>query len=73
MTTDSDRSERVVADFKKRKLAASALARIHEIIQGFEQDRIVDRRMARIGIVIILAVLAIAAYFFFSGEDIIIS
>jgi len=52
MPSDSKRSEAVIEEFKKRKLARSALRRMREIIHGFEQDRMDDVRMARIGITI---------------------
>lgn len=68
MTSNTERSEAVVDDYKKHKLAASALRRIGEIIRGFEQDRAADVRLARIGIAIILALLGIAAYFYFGVE-----
>ncbi|TNF85792.1 MAG: hypothetical protein JSU67_13505 [Gammaproteobacteria bacterium] len=70
MTPDSERSEQVIESYKRRKLAASAIRRIHEIIQGFEQDRIADWRMARIGAMIILALLAIAAFLFFGSRGV---
>lgn len=70
MTPDRERSEQVIESYKRRKLAASAIRRIHEIIQSFEQDRIADWRMARIGIVIILALLAIAAFLFFGSRGV---
>lgn len=69
MAADYERSEAVVEDYKKRKLASSALNRIHQIIQGFEQDRAADLRMARIGIGIIVLLIAVASYFFFSGDS----
>lgn len=73
MTPDIERSQRVVEDYKKRKIARSALHRIHELIHGFEQERIFDRRMARIGVILILVVLALAAFRFFSGDSITLS
>jgi len=68
MPSDSKRSEAVIEEFKKRKLARSALRRMREIIHGFEQDRMDDVRMARIGITIILVMLVLAAYLFFRGD-----
>jgi len=73
MAADSERSELVVEDYKKHKLARSALLRIHEIIHGFERDRAADLRMARIGISIILVLLGVAAYFFFGSDSLTIS
>ena len=73
MSGQSDRSEQVIDAYRNRKLASSALSRIREMVQGFERERLADRRMAQIGIVIILLILAIAAYLFFGGRDLIIS
>jgi len=73
MTADTDRSEAVVEDYKKSKLARSALRRIGEIIHGFEQDRAADLRMARIGIAIIIVLLGIAACFFLGGDSLTLS
>lgn len=69
MSADSERSEAVIEDFKKRKLARSALRRIREVIYGFEQDRAADVRVARIGITIILVMLGLAAYLFFGSDS----
>lgn len=73
MSSEFERSQQVVDNYKKRKLAHSAFFRIREIIHGFEQERVADRRMAQIGIALILLILAIAAYLFFVGDDSIIS
>lgn len=73
MNPDIERSEQVVEQYKKHKLAGSALRRIQELIDSFEQERITDRRMARIGVVIIAAVLAFAAYSFFNSQGITLS
>lgn len=70
METDNTRSEQVVGDFKKRKLAASALRKIHSLIQGFEQDRADDARLARIGMVVLLVLLGVVAYFFLGTESV---
>jgi len=73
MTPDIERSEKVVEEYKKRKLASSALRRIHELILDFEQERVADWRMARIGVVIIVTLLAIAAYLFFRAGGLTLS
>lgn len=73
MPADMDRSEAVIEDYKKRKLAASALRRIHDLIHGFEQDRVVDMRLARIGITIILLLLGAAAFFFLNSDSMTLS
>lgn len=63
MSQQTSRSERVIEGYKKHKLAASALANIHELIQGFERERIVDRRLAVTGLLGILVLVGISAYF----------
>ncbi len=64
MSADTSRSEQVVESYKKHKLAASALRRIHELILGFEGACAADLRLARIGLVVILVLLAMLAYIF---------
>ena len=69
MASDTERSAAVVEDYKKHKLAGSALRRIQEILLGFERDRAADVRMARIGLFILLAVLGVAAYLFLGADS----
>ena len=73
MSQDSTRSEQVVEDFKKRKLAINAFRRIQEIIRGFDEDRETDARLARIGTVIIVIVVVAAAFYYLSMDSITIS
>ena len=70
MASEPTRSEQVVADYKQRKLGLSALRRIHELIQGFEEERAFDWRMARIGLLILVVLVSVSLYFVFSGERI---
>lgn len=72
MTAEPSRSEQVVEDYKKRKLARSALRHIHSLIHGFEQDRAVDRRLAWIGVAIIVIVLATGSYFLLAAESVVV-
>ena len=65
MSQQSTRSEQVVERYKRHKLAASALRRIHETIAGFEQDRADDARYARIGLVVVLVLFGIAALYLY--------
>ena len=66
MESDTSRSEQVVGDFKKRKLSISALHKIQATIQGFENARAADARIAWTGVVAILIIVAFVAYFFLS-------
>ena len=70
MDSETTRSEQVVEDYKKRKLARSAIHRIHEIIQGFEQGRREDRRLAWIGIAAIVLLLAAAAMIYLNAGSV---
>ncbi|MDH3388634.1 MAG: hypothetical protein OEN02_12075 [Gammaproteobacteria bacterium] len=70
MESDSARSEQVVEAYKRHKLAVGALRRMRELVHGFEQDRAVDARLARIGVALILVVLATAAWLYISGDSI---
>ncbi len=70
MNSDSTRSEQVIEEYKKRKLAASALRRIHDIVQGFERGESEDRRLAWIGVITIAAILIVAALVFFNFDSV---
>ncbi len=71
MASEPTRSEQVVAGYKQRKLGLSALRRIHELTQEFEEERAFDWRMARIGLLLTVALMSVSLYFFvFSGERI---
>jgi hypothetical protein len=56
MPAQSQRSEEVIADYRKHKLAHSALRRIHELLKEFEQERALDRMLAGIGLAVIVIV-----------------
>jgi len=71
MSHEPTRSEQVVAGYKQRKLGLSALRRIHELIQGFEEERAFDWRMARTGLLVTVVLVSVSLYFIvFSGERI---
>ena len=70
MSPTPTRSEAVVNSFKQRKLAFSAMRRIHELIQSFEQERATDRRLAGAGLLVILVLLGVSLYFFLSGDSV---
>jgi hypothetical protein len=72
MSQQSSRSEQVVEGYKKHKLAASALCRIHELIQSFERDRVADGRLAVIGLLGILVLVGISWYFLLSSDSLIL-
>ncbi len=73
MPQDTSRSEEVIEDFKKHKLAANALRCIDEKISGFEADRAVDRRLAGIGVFIVVVLIGISAYFLLSASSVTLS
>jgi hypothetical protein len=56
MPAQSQRSEEVIADYRKHKLAHSALRRIHELLKEFEHERALDRMLAGIGLAVIVIV-----------------
>ena len=69
MSSTPTRSEAVVTSFKQRKLAISAMHRIRELIRSFEQERATDRRLAQLGLVVILLLIGVSLYFFMSGDS----
>ncbi len=70
MSPTPTRSEEVVESFKQRKLAFSAMRRIHELIQSFEQERATDKRLAGVGLLVILLLLGVSLYFFMSADSV---
>ena len=70
MSPTPTRSEAVVEAYKQRKLAQSAMRRIQELIQGFEQDRATDKRLAGAGLLAILLLVGFSLYFFLSGDSV---
>ncbi len=70
MSSTPTRSEEVVESFKQHKLALSAMRRIHELIQSFEQERATDKRLAGVGLLAILLLLGVSLYFFMSGGSV---
>jgi hypothetical protein len=61
MSPDTSRSEQVIEDYKKHKLASSALSRIDDLIRGFEEGRALDLRLAQFGMLITLGLLGVSA------------
>ena len=70
MAAEPTRSEEVISDFKQRKLARSAIRRIQQLIQGFEEEHAFDRRLARLGVIAVVLLVAVSVYFLFSGDSI---
>ena len=71
MSSDATRSEEVISDFKKRRLTQSALRRIQDLLHEFEQGYAFDRRLALVGVgVIVVLLVSVAFYFLFSGDSI---
>jgi hypothetical protein len=70
MSTEPTRSEQTISEFKQRKLAHSALHRIQELIQSFEDDRAFDWRLARIGVLVAVVLITVSFYLLLSGNSI---
>jgi hypothetical protein len=70
MSTDPTRSEQVIADFKRRKLARSALCQIQRLIHDFEEGYACDRRLARIGVIVVLLLVTVSLFLLFSSDSV---
>ena len=70
MSSEPTRSEQTISDFKRGKLARSALYRIHQLIRSFEEDRAFDWRIARIGVLVIAVLVAVSLLLLFSADSI---
>jgi len=73
MSTPPTRSEQVVADFKQRRLAQTALRRIRDVLREFEKDRAFDHRAARFGLIAVVLLLVVSSYLLFSGNSLIVN
>ena len=72
MSTDTSRSAQVIEDYKRHKLASCALRRINDLIRGFEAERTIDRRLAQLGLILMLALIVASAYFLMNTDRLIL-
>jgi len=72
MSSSSNRSEAVIEDYKKRKLAHSAVRRIEALLQGFDRERAFDRKLARAGVVIVVLLIAASFYWLVNADSLIV-
>lgn len=72
MSADTSRSAQVIEDYKRHKLASCALRRINDLIRGFEAERTIDRRLAQLGLILVLALIAASAYFLMNTDRLIL-
>lgn len=59
--------------YKQNKINLGVLVRIQRLLQKFKKEELLDRRLAWIGILLLLALLFIAYYLFSSGSSLTIS
>lgn len=62
MSQQASRSEQIIEGYKEHKLAVSALRRIHDLIQGFEEERASNLRLAAVGLPVMLVLIGVAVY-----------
>jgi uncharacterized membrane protein YbaN (DUF454 family) len=72
MSAQPSRSEAVVEDYKKHKLKRSALCHIRNLLHSFEQERAFDRKLAWVGLIVIVVLVSISWYWFSSTDTIIV-
>lgn len=59
--------------YKQNKINIGVIARIRQLLQKFEKEEMLDRKLAWIGIFVLLALLLVAIYLFSSGTSLTIS
>ena len=69
MSAQPSRSEEVIDDYKKHKLARSALRHIQNLLHGFEKERRFDMKLARAGLVLLLLLVAGSLYWLSSFDS----
>ena len=72
MSQYTSRSDQVIEDYKKHKLAASAMHRVQALIRSFENERLTDRRLARFGLPGMLLLIGVSTYILLSGKILIL-
>jgi hypothetical protein len=72
MSSQPNRSEAVITDYKKRKLKRSALRRIQDLLLSFEDERAFDRRLARIGVFVVVLLVVTSLYWLASADSMIL-
>ena len=72
MTPNVSRSEEVVEDYKKRKLARSAYMKIRDTIDEWDNARKVDHKIAVFGMGVMLLIVVAAIAYFTDSQSIII-
>jgi hypothetical protein len=70
MDSSAERSDQVIKDFKKQKLASSALRRVHRLIESYDEGRKSDIHWARVGLITlaILLLVSLSIYLFGTTE-----
>ena len=71
MNAQPGRSELVVDAYKKHKLAISAIKRIRQMIAGFERRARLDTQIGRIGLVILLLLMAALSFYIFGSSEVV--
>ena len=69
MSAQPTRSEEVIDNYKKHKVARSALRHIQNLLHGFERERRFDVKMARVGLVLLLLLVAGSLYWLSSIDS----
>ena len=72
MSSDTSRSEQVIEDYKRHKIARSAFRRIHDLIRGFEAGRVLDQRLAQCGLIIVLVLIVVSIVLLFSTDTLVL-
>ena len=73
MEQQNSHSEEVVERYQRHKLSVSVYAQIKALLEKFEAEDAADRRIAWIGLGIVVALVAASVYVFFSSSQITIS
>ena len=72
MSTRPSRSKEVIEDYKKHKLTRSALRHIQDLLQVFDQERAFDRKLAWVGMLFVIFLVAISLYWLSNSTSIIL-
>ena len=73
MKADNSRSDQVIEAYKRHKLSVSALHHIRRMLREFDRERAADRKLAIVGVVVIVSLFAVMVWLWLGGNDVVIS
>ena len=71
--SSNSQSNQLMDKYKQKKINIGVFTRIRQLLQEFEKGEILDRKLAWVGIFVLLVLLVVAIYLLSSGTSVTIS